>query len=117
MDDPFVHDFLQQLAAKTTLKTFAMHFGGRGVVTKYDRLFVRRITDVKCYRLVMITNLNGYNHKCALDLNQKMKELMRIRDGDGNYVKLDKPKKPVQMIYDRVDAGLFYPFIKYEVLH
>ncbi len=89
------------------------------MVTKYDRRFMRTLTDIKCYKLVMILYLYGNNHKCAMDLREKMKELMKARDDNGEYVTLQEPKYPVKMVYDRDSAtvaSVIWPFMKSEEL-
>ncbi|KAJ9611967.1 hypothetical protein H2200_003562 [Cladophialophora chaetospira] len=100
VDDPHVHEILRLLAVNPGLKTFAVQFAGRGMVTQYDRRFVRGITEVKCWRLFFITYLYGRGHKIAHNVKEKMPFLMKVRDENGECKVLAKPKNPVKMVHD-----------------
>ncbi|KIW71518.1 hypothetical protein PV04_03675 [Phialophora macrospora] len=104
VEDPQLHDVFRLIGANATLKTLALQFAGRGMVTQFDRRFLRALTEMKCYKLVIINHLFPNSHKCALNLKDKMKEVMWVRDDNGDRVKLAEVKNPVKMVYSGTPA-------------
>jgi hypothetical protein len=82
------------------LKTLALQFGGRGMVHRFDRSFLRAVTEMKSYKIVTINRLNGSNHRCEVGLMERMKAVMWVRDENGDRAELDQVKYPVKMIYN-----------------
>ncbi|EXJ63033.1 hypothetical protein A1O7_03478 [Cladophialophora yegresii CBS 114405] len=105
VEDPMLQEIFNLIGANATLKTLALQFAGRAMVTQYDRLFLRALTEMKCYKLVIINQFFNSTHKCAYNLKDRMKQVMWVRDKKGNRVKLDEARKPVKMVYSVAPAA------------
>lgn len=78
------------------------------MVDKYDRRFLRGLTGVKCWKLVIVSTFFGRTHKVAPGVEDKLKMLMKVRDDDGEYMALPDVKNPVRMIYERGNTDWYY---------
>ncbi|OCT54811.1 hypothetical protein CLCR_02912 [Cladophialophora carrionii] len=114
VEDPHLQEIFRLIAANATLKTLALQFAGRAMVTQYDRRFLRALTEMKCYKLVIINQFFSSTHKCAYNLKDKLKQVMWVRDEKGNRVKLEEARKPVKMVYSVGPAAPF--MVNWEVV-
>ncbi|KAH0846910.1 hypothetical protein FOPE_11701 [Fonsecaea pedrosoi] len=98
--DPHLQQIFRLIGRNVTLKTLAIQFAGRACVSSNDFHFLKALTEIKCYNFVTIYRYRGLTNKCFADLKEKMKQVMRVTDENGDGVDPMDCKHRVKMVYE-----------------
>ncbi|OQV05213.1 hypothetical protein CLAIMM_09991 isoform 1 [Cladophialophora immunda] len=100
VNDPHLHQVFRIIGASATLRTLAIQFAGRGWVSNNDFHFLKALTEIKCYKFATIYRFRGNSNKCFGDLQDKMKQVMRVTDENGDEVDRPDSQNRVKMVYE-----------------
>ncbi|OAP56727.1 hypothetical protein AYL99_08839 [Fonsecaea erecta] len=110
VNDPHLHHIFRLIGENTTLRTLAVQFAGRAWVSNNDFHFLKAFTGMRCNNFVTIYRFRGLTNKCASDLKNKMKQVMRVKQEKGDRIDWSDIRNKVKMVYEGSSA---YPAMQH----